>query len=613
MTNANNQYIIQRKLGEGGMGTVYLAEDTMLERLVAIKELNKSNSSASEPFGNRFQQEALALARLNHPNITHLYSFLPKDDTWWMVMEYVQGKTLEEWLHINKKMSPALACSIMVQILEGLHHAHRKGIIHRDLKPANVMISEDGEVKIMDFGIARIRNSQRITQLGKSVGTLEYMSPEQIQGKEGDERTDVYAAGTILYELLCGRPPFRADTDYHLMRSKLEEVPEMLEGIATAPPALQKIILRALERQPDKRFQDVLGFKSEVQNLYPHALREQAIISGLNNPPVAENQENTATRTITVKKWTPKFSIPTSFNFLPQLKFNPRRFAASLQLPKPIHLKNIRNLDLRNIKELALANSVWVLLGVIVFCGSLILWHSFSDDTPQSLVKDKDQKPVIAKPGDTVRQKASGEILDNQFMKPVPVVNNNPAPPTPQEKTEEEPADTDGKKKGGSSGKKKDSDKKENRVTPPPAAENEEEPTPAPEEKKETRPEHKGPVDIPAGREINMILGETISSEDPGRDGDVVRLYAGEDIQSEGRIIIKKGALIIGKIVDVVPSSKRKKGLIGFVAQKVEASNGTMIRLHSERFRLFAENAGMAAVYRQGHVFSAKLGRGRLD
>jgi len=193
----SDQYTILHKIGEGGMGTVYLAEDRLLLRRVAIKSLLRTVSSEAESPENRFQQEALALARLNHPNITHLYAFIPRQDTYWMVMEYVEGKTLEEWVKYKGRLSPVLAVSILIQLLQGLGHAHRRGIIHRDLKPANVMISGDGEVKIMDFGIARIRDSQRLTQYGKSVGTLEYMAPEQIQGKEGDELTDIYAAGNI--------------------------------------------------------------------------------------------------------------------------------------------------------------------------------------------------------------------------------------------------------------------------------------------------------------------------------------------------------------------------------------------------------------------------------
>mgnify|MGYP001088603928 FL=1 len=251
----NEQYVIREKIGEGGMGTVYLAEDILLERPVAIKVLNKPVSATPESLEPRFQQEALALARLNHPNITHLYAFAPKQDTYWMVMEYVEGKALEEWLRFHDSLNVCTACSILVQMLDGLEHAHRKGIIHRDLKPANVMISADGEVKIMDFGIARIRNSQRLTQLGKSVGTLEYMAPEQIQGKEGDELTDIYAVGNILYELLSGQTPFKADTDYHLMKAKLEEkAPHHPALISKASAPLQEVVFRALERNPQKRY-----------------------------------------------------------------------------------------------------------------------------------------------------------------------------------------------------------------------------------------------------------------------------------------------------------------------------------------------------------------------
>src|SRR5690554_133358 len=157
MMNAQgDQYEIIQKLGEGGMGTVYLAKDTLLDRLVAIKQLHRNSGAIEDGLGERFQAEALALAKLNHLNVTHLYAFIPKEDTYWMVMEFVEGKTLEDWLFVHKKITHQLAASIAVQMLDGLHHAHRKGIIHRDIKPANVMINEDGEVKIMDFGIARM-------------------------------------------------------------------------------------------------------------------------------------------------------------------------------------------------------------------------------------------------------------------------------------------------------------------------------------------------------------------------------------------------------------------------------------------------------------------------
>ena len=143
MNGQGNQYEIVQKLGEGGMGMVYLAKDSIIQRLVAIKQLHR-NAGAEESLGERFQAEALALAKLNHTNITHLYSFIPKEDTYWMIMEYVEGKTLEDWLFIHKKITHQLAASIAVQILDGLDHAHRKGIIHRDIKPANVMINEEG-------------------------------------------------------------------------------------------------------------------------------------------------------------------------------------------------------------------------------------------------------------------------------------------------------------------------------------------------------------------------------------------------------------------------------------------------------------------------------------
>ena len=370
MNAQGSQYEIVQKLGEGGMGTVYLANDVMLDRQVAIKQLNKTSDNVDENLGDRFQQEALALAKLNHPNITHLYSFIPKQDTYWMVMEFVEGKTLESWLHIHNKITHPLAASIAVQMLDGLHHAHKKGIVHRDIKPANIMINEDGEVKIMDFGIARMKNTQRVTRHGKSVGTLEYMSPEQIQGQEGDERTDIYAVGNIMYELLCGLPPFQSDTDYQLMKDKLEKDPQpVISFNAAVPLALQKVIFKALERKPERRFQNAHEFKQAIEKCMTGLLLSQSELTQV----LKASQEFTTPR---------KSSEPVSIN---TLLSRAKNISGNIKVP-----------DMKKVNK-----PVVLLAASVLLCAILLIWNAASsgntevDNTQEqsiSLVEDIPQE-----------------------------------------------------------------------------------------------------------------------------------------------------------------------------------------------------------------------------
>ena len=578
-TEFNEQYIIREKIGEGGMGTVYLAEDILLERPVAVKVLNKPVNAAPEPPESRFQQEALALARLNHPNITHLYAFVPKQDTYWMVMEYVEGKTLEEWLQFHGSLNVRTACSILVQILDGLEHAHRKGIIHRDLKPANVMISTEGEVKIMDFGIARIRNSRRLTQLGKSVGTLEYMAPEQIQGKEGDELTDIYAAGNILYELLSGQTPFKADTDYHLMKAKLEEkAPHHPALISKTSDSLQEVVFRALEQNPQKRYSSVKLFKEAIQ-------------------------KNTGG------------DLFTSGDLIAALQLR------GDQLPAPQEVKTalprIRVLAgiAAYLKDWSTDKSVKLLIAVIILCGSLVIWNYISADDEAKL-PGRHGMPSAgmqaaaspqAEPVQTPTRIIETQLIENHRPE-LP-----PQPTAPGEKNEhtekrEAPSVGEGKKKDNPPANKKE-------ATPP--AQNEPAPReePVKEEKPpaETRPQtSSGPVSIPEGRSLQVVLDENISSELKSKDGSTVVLHCAEDVTANGTVIIRKGAMAVGKIVDVEPSGKRRRALVGFVIQKIKAADGKLIRVHSERFRLRSVSPGEPAVYKSGTSFTVTLGRGTV-
>lgn len=570
MSGLGSQYEIIQKLGEGGMGTVYLAKDTMIDRLVAIKQLHRNTGSEEESLGERFQAEALALAKLNHPNVTHLYSFIPKEDTYWMIMEYVEGKTLEDWLFVHKKITHQLAASITVQILDGLHHAHRKGIIHRDIKPANVMINEDGEVKIMDFGIARMRNAQRITSHGKSVGTLEYMAPEQIQGHEGDERTDIYAVGNILYEMLCGTTPFQSDTDYILMKDKLEKQPEsILRENPTVPESLEKIIFKALQRNPNKRYQTARELKSAIEKCLDGTLLDQFTLSKV----LKASQVFTAP-----EKGNEIISVS---NILSRAKSISGRF----RVPSAGKFK---------VPTVGKINRSYLILGAsVLLCLILLIW---SGGTEVSKTDEIPENPVVTweEPADEPEQDMAEQSSGNFNETPSEMYRRIAKPTEVKAKPKEE---------------KNNVKKSVNNTT-----DNKPSNTPQQTERSENinkeRTVPNTPAEVPAGKSILVTLQEDLSSEEKERDGKLIRLTCNEDVLVDNRVIIRKGSTVTGKIVDCVPSNSRKKALIGFVIIRVEAVDGSTVKLKSKRFRLFADVPGKAISYRSGQTFEAILQRG---
>ncbi len=217
-------YKIAGKLGEGGMGMVYLADDSKLKRRVALKFLPGYISHSTEE-RERFKVEAQAAAALNHPNITQIYAIEESGDQIFIVMEYVQGKELKEAIQ-SQNLTIDEKIRITLQICNALKLAHDKGIIHRDIKSTNIMLDESGNVKIMDFGLAKILGSAQITSPGTTVGTMAYMSPEQITGEPADRCSDIWSFGVLLYELFTGKMPFTGVYEQAQMYSILEEDPE---------------------------------------------------------------------------------------------------------------------------------------------------------------------------------------------------------------------------------------------------------------------------------------------------------------------------------------------------------------------------------------------------
>lgn len=258
-------YLITKRLGEGGVGEVFKGVDEMLKREVAIKVLR--HELACDPlFVERFSREAQLHAQLSHPNVASVHAFLQEGDMQFMVMEYVPGISLDEFVRSGGPVPVERALSIFRRALDGIEHAHRCGIVHRDIKPANIMLADSGAVKVMDFGIARALDChEQLTRHGHVAGTAKSMSPEQIRGAQADVRSDIYSLGIVLYTLLAGRAPFDGETDYALMKAQLEQAPPPLRGlVGNVPPKVDAAVMRALEKDPSARFQTVRAFSDAL-------------------------------------------------------------------------------------------------------------------------------------------------------------------------------------------------------------------------------------------------------------------------------------------------------------------------------------------------------------
>jgi serine/threonine-protein kinase len=262
----DGRYRIERKLGAGGMADVYLAEDQELGRRVAIKILNSRHGN-DDQFIERFRREAKNAAALNHPNIVSIYDRGEAEDTYYIAMEFLDGRTLKE-LIIGRGAAPInVAIEYARQILSALRFAHRHGIVHRDIKPHNVLVDGEGRVKVTDFGIARAGTSQ-MTETGSIVGTAQYLSPEQAKGGEVDPRSDLYSLGVVLYELLTGKTPFDGETPVEIAMKHLSTAPKPPSKLRPdVPPELDMVVMRALAKNPDERYQSADEMEGDLERV----------------------------------------------------------------------------------------------------------------------------------------------------------------------------------------------------------------------------------------------------------------------------------------------------------------------------------------------------------
>src|SRR5947207_50453 len=260
----SNRYRIEQEIARGGMAEVYLARDESLNRQVALKALFPE--FAREPsFVERFRREAQAAANLNHPNIVGIYDWGQEDGTYFIVMEYVEGRSLRDLIRSEGLIDPGRAADITAEIASALAFAHRSGVVHRDVKPGNVLITPQGNVKVTDFGIARAGASDGLTQTGSVMGTATYFSPEQAQGLPVDGRSDVYSLGIVLYEMVTGVVPFTGDSPVAVAYKHVREEPlAPSQRNPEVPPDLEKIILAALAKDPDHRYQSADDMREDL-------------------------------------------------------------------------------------------------------------------------------------------------------------------------------------------------------------------------------------------------------------------------------------------------------------------------------------------------------------
>ncbi|MEH7222513.1 Stk1 family PASTA domain-containing Ser/Thr kinase [Bacillus sp. JJ1566] len=275
----SGRYKILEVIGGGGMANVYLARDIILERDVAIKVL-RLDFSNDEEFIKRFRREAHAATSLAHPNVVSIYDVGEEEDIYYIVMEYVPGQTLKQYIQRNAPLHPKEAINIMLQLTSAITHAHQNQIVHRDIKPQNILIDHDGTVKVTDFGIAVALSSTTITQTNSVLGSVHYLSPEQARGGMSTRKSDIYSLGIVMFELLTGRVPFEGESAVSIALKHLQsDTPSPKRWNATIPQSVENIILKATAKDPFHRFDSVEEMEEDLQTaLFPNRLNEEKFV-----------------------------------------------------------------------------------------------------------------------------------------------------------------------------------------------------------------------------------------------------------------------------------------------------------------------------------------------
>ncbi|XKH51466.1 Stk1 family PASTA domain-containing Ser/Thr kinase [Chryseomicrobium palamuruense] len=290
----SGRYKLEKHIGGGGMSNVYLAHDMILDRDVAIKIL-RYDFSNEEDLHRRFQREALSVTSLTHDNIVTIYDVGEDGDIHYIVMEHVKGQTLKEYIADNAPVQPAKAVTIMKQLLSAIEHAHEHHIVHRDIKPQNILLDEEGNVKVTDFGIAMALSATSFTQTNSVLGTVHYLSPEQARGGTATRKSDIYALGIVLFELLTGQLPFKGESAVSIALKHLQaETPSVRAINAAIPQSLENVVLRATAKKPEDRY-------VSVKEMHAHIARSLDT-DYLNEPKYVPSVDDDATKVMPVIK-----------------------------------------------------------------------------------------------------------------------------------------------------------------------------------------------------------------------------------------------------------------------------------------------------------------------
>ena len=274
----NDRYEIIRSIGEGGMANVYLAEDTILNRKVAVKIL-RGDLASDEKFVRRFQREAISASSLSHPNIVEMYDVGEDDGKYFIVMEYVEGKSLKSLIKKRGGLTLPEAIDIMLQLTDGIACAHNSYIIHRDIKPQNIIILDDGRVKITDFGIAQALNRHELTETNSVMGSVHYLPPEQANGTGTTIKSDIYSLGIVMFELLTGKVPFKGENAVEIAIKQMKDpMPSVREYKESIPQSIENVILKATAKNPKNRYDSVLEMQEDIKTALREDRRDEARI-----------------------------------------------------------------------------------------------------------------------------------------------------------------------------------------------------------------------------------------------------------------------------------------------------------------------------------------------
>lgn len=566
-------YRIEELIGEGGMGTVYRAVDTVLGREVALKMLH-SNLISQSTFFERFKNEAQVLARLNHPNIATLHNFIEDDGDYFMVMEFIEGADLERVLKTSGKLPVETVLQIAEQTLEGLTHAHARGVFHRDLKPANLIVTPEKQLKIMDFGIAKAVDSQKLTQVNKLIGTLEYIAPEILKGEEPSAQSDLYAIGVVVYELLTGRMPFVGDTDYDLMQQIIHKKPLRINAEeARIPKELEGIVNKLLNKNPGKRYANADELKVAIANV-------------INDVPKAATNPLAKLSLPAMKM--PKVSVP---------KFTIAEFS----------------LEKINRTWLILAASLIIAIGILTIYKPT---PQMEVDPPEAFESSEKEFLEGNQPEDNGAALAPNNLLANVPKDQEELTDPNRTREV--ERTRKEAGNKDRNKDSGSREKKNSATERERKQERTAETNQLEEPqkkqTDSPkiiQEVVEDKPKIKedrspGSVAITlSGQRVVVALRETVNSENVSEQ-QRLSFKVSKPLILQGKTVFAVGANARGYVSDIRKRSALRKETLEIRITEIQATNGEWVAVKAAVFRQVAESSRSRVIFNSGQQFIAE-------